>query len=59
MTPTDALFELFHLSLLCSTCDPRKPGSVVAKARPEVREAIKRLTSDEIQKIRIEPGVNI
>ena len=49
--PLDALEPLIYLVGYDSL--RRKPGAIVSRQRPEVREALSRLTSDELSKMRV------
>ena len=51
LEPIEALEPLIHLV----GCDwaRGKPGAIVGRQRPEVRDALSKLTSDEVSKVRV------
>jgi hypothetical protein len=55
MTPTEALqTTLMYPFMTCNKRALEKPGAVVARMGKEIKEALSRLTSDELAKVRVE-----
>lgn len=50
MTPLDAFLKVLPMTFLSS--GPRRPGAIIEHCPKDVREALSRLTSDDLLRLR-------
>jgi hypothetical protein len=58
MRPLDAFINVLH-RLVTHNFDRKRPGHAIEKASPAEREALKELTSDDLNRLRVEKGINL
>lgn len=57
MTPLDAMVKAIQHTIVFS--GPQTPGAYVQRLPREWRDALKELTSSDLQRLRVEPGRDV